>query len=273
MSAHHDANQELIQLIHQTYAKVSGNVIPWGTQTLTLFDAPLIGFASADDEIFKDFQSPSIVSPKHMTPSEWLPDAKSVISLFFPIAETIRVSNRSQSSMPSPEWLRARIEGQAFISAFMAEFTRWFTARGLSACVPALDPRFSQFTAAADTTGPTMFSNWSERHAAYACGLGTFSLSKGLITERGMAGRFASIIVSLPTEPTKRPYTDPYEYCIRCGACIPRCPVNAISLENGKDNLICRDWIGEVRKACDPRYGCGKCQTTVPCEYTNPSKR
>jgi epoxyqueuosine reductase len=42
-------------------------------------------------------------------------------------------------------------------------------------------------------------SSWSERHAAYAAGLGTFGLCDGLITARGKAVRFGSIISKLLT--------------------------------------------------------------------------
>ena len=71
--------------------------------------------------------------------------------------------------------------------------------KGIAACVPALDERFDVKIETKLTALKPDFhadSKWSERHAAYACGLGTFGLSKGLITEKGMAGRFASIIVS-----------------------------------------------------------------------------
>ena len=34
-------------------------------------------------------------------------------------------------------------------------------------------------------------------HAAYLCGLGTFGLSRGIITKPGMAGRFGSIMKTL----------------------------------------------------------------------------
>ena len=62
-------------------------------------------------------------------------------------------------------------------------------------------------------------SLWSERHAAYVCGLRTFGLSKGLITKKGIAGRFTSLITDLPLLADERAYTDVYEYCTRCGAC------------------------------------------------------
>ena len=86
---------------------------------------------------------------------------------------------------------------------------------------------------------PAYASTWSERHAAYVAGLGTFSLSKHLITEKGLCGRFGSVITDAPLEVTPRPYTDPYEYCTFCGACVPRCPARAISVEKGKTIKVC----------------------------------
>lgn len=119
----------------------------------------------------------------------------------------------------------------------------------------------------------TFGSNWSERHAAYVCGLGTFGLSKGLITEKGMAGRFASIIIDTEMIPDKRAYAGIYDYCTMCGACVRRCPAGAISKENGKNHNICNEWLQKMGKKYAPRYGCGLCQTKVPCESRIPGIR
>ena len=81
--------------------------------------------------------------------------------------------------------------------------------------------------------------------------LGTFGLSRGLITKRGMAGRITSIIINAEFEPDERPYTGIYDFCIRCGACALKCPVKAISMEYGKNNARlaypakprCRRWL------------------------------
>ena len=108
--------------------------------------------------------------------------------------------------------------------------------------------------------------SWSERHAAFACGLGTFGLSKGLITEKGVCGRFGSIITDLELPPDERNYKEVYEYCNMCGVCITHCPVNAISLDKGKNSSLCSKFLDEVREKHAPRYGCGKCQVSVPCE-------
>ena len=105
-------------------------------------------------------------------------------------------------------------------------------------------------------------------------GLGTFGLSTHLITRVGKAGRFGSIITTAEFEPTPRPYgEDPFAYCTRCGACTKRCPVDALTLEGGKDYQTCWVYMEETKIRFKPRYGCGKCQLLVPCETGIPNKR
>ena len=266
--------------ITEHFAGHSGNVVTAEMAAehpqvagLVMYDAPLMGVAAADDPLFERYKSWDVIAPFHMTPCEWLPGAKSVISLFFPLSQRVRASNRGAIDETSYEWLYARIEGQAFIAAFCAELAQWLKSCGARVCVPAADPRFG---VARGGEGPLasypgapkdlFASNWSERHAAFAAGLGTFSLTRGLITKRGMAGRFGSVIVDLPLEVSPRPYREPYEYCIRCGACARRCPAGAISLERGKEQAPCKAYLGRQKQLYAPRYGCGKCQTAVPCE-------
>jgi epoxyqueuosine reductase QueG len=117
-----------------------------------------------------------------------------------------------------------------------------------------------------------LVSNWSERHVAFVCGLGTFGLSKGLITEKGVAGRFSSIVTDMGLSPSVRPYEGLYDYCIFCGLCARRCPANAISLDTGKAHEPCEAFLNETRALFSPRYGCGKCQSGMPCESRIPAK-
>ena len=114
-------------------------------------------------------------------------------------------------------------------------------------------------------------SNWSERHVAYAAGLGTFGLSKGLITKKGTAGRCISIITDAVFEPDKRPYTGVYDYCSFCGVCARNCPAEAISKEEGKNHYRCSEFVNTTKAKHSPRYGCGKCQVKVPCENRAPN--
>ena len=124
-------------------------------------------------------------------------------------------------------------------------------------------------------------SMWSERHAAYAAGLGTFGLSDGLITPLGKAMRTGSVVARIHVPPTPRPYTEHHAYCLHfthgtCGRCIDRCPAGAITKE-GHDKVRCKTYLrGEVKTYIETTYGfegkgCGLCQTKVPCESGIPA--
>ena len=258
----------------ELYTMTGGNIvnIP-GKGEVLLYDPPLIGFAAASDAIFERYRQPEIIGQNYLHPSEWLPEAKTVAAFFFPFSERVRVSNRDDRMEPSPEWCYARVEGQEFIMKFMTGLQQRLRSRNIECCVPPADERFGIKFEPSLTGGEDDFhvdSRWSERHAAYACGLGTFGLSRGLISEKGMAGRYASIIISEEWEPSGRKYRGVDDYCSRCGACVQKCPVNAISLERGKNNIRCHAYVEKMKEKYAPRYGCGKCQVGVPCEFRIP---
>ena len=136
---------------------------------------------------------------------------------------------------------------------------------------PRIGPRFHFERGAVADPPPRFSSRFSERHAGFIAGLGTFGLCRGLITKSGMAVRLGSVITDAPLEPDKRPYNDIYEYCARCGACLRHCPAKAITFENGKDHPACSAFIDKVLEAeGGTYYGCGKCQVGVPCETSIP---
>ena len=234
-----------------------------------IYERPLIGCASADDPLWAEMKKPGVVGEFFMAPGEWLPGARSVISFFFPFTEQVRRSNAG-GALPSPLWLHGRIEGQRFLVKFAEDLAEAIRAEGGRAVVPVTDGRFDFNN---KERGMMFASNWSERHVAFISGLGTFGLSKGLITEKGVCGRFISLVTDLALEATPRPYTDIYEYCIKCGACARSCPVEAISLETGKAHPPCGRYQHEMGIKYAPRYGCGKCQVAVPCEHRNPKRK
>ena len=239
---------------------------------MRIFDEPLIGYASADDPYFAEAKKPGIIGAHFMTPSEWLPGAKTVIALFLPFTEQVRSANRQNMAWPADEWLHARIEGQAFQDKICLFAEGLLKKEGFSALAPMLDSRvILRNPLVSDKTKQDHYtSNWSERHAAYAAGLGTFGLSKGLITRKGVAGRYLSIITNASFEADKRPYTGVYDYCIKCGACARNCPPGAISVEKGKIHYPCWEFVETTKVKHNPRYGCGKCQVKVPCENKAP---
>ena len=218
--------------LRNLYALLPGNILPDHGEIdprcrgLRLFDAPVCGFSEADDPLYETYKTPGIIGPWFVTPSEWLSSARTVISLFFPISEEVRRSNGEASGGASIQWLYARYEGQKYIDHFMEVFSGWMTASGNETVVPSSSQKFGTIKAgkgnllAPGETVPadTFSSNWSERHAAYACGLGTFSLTRAVITEKGAAGRFASVITAAELPANRRNYSGVYDYCIRCGA-------------------------------------------------------
>lgn len=249
---------------------ISDNVVG-----LKIFEPPIFAFGSADDEQFENLNKQNANLKYHMLPEKWLPGSRTVISFFLPFSGELKESNKNDLHLPSEGWLHGRIEGQALINKLCIYLKDQLISAGYESLVPSLDGRF--WSKGNPGSGPALpeaafTSNWSERHVAYICGLGTFGLSKGLITRKGAAGRFGSIISALYLQPDKRDYTGIYDYCAMCGECVNRCPVKAISIENGKDHTLCSAFIDFTGKKFNPGYGCGKCQVDVPCENRIPVK-
>jgi epoxyqueuosine reductase QueG len=257
-------------------------------------DAPIVGFANGYDGMVERLKS--VVSPNHRTPleawreefpSERAPANLTVISFVLPFSEAVRKSNRREKE-PSVEWLSAKVYSEAILNDIQTGLISFLTAKGHLATAPS---RVSTFRIEYGLpSGPA--ANWSERHYGYAAGIGTFGLSRGLITKRGVAMRCASILTDAKLSPTPRPISHT-AYCQflesgDCGDCINRCPAGAISV-NGKDNNVCRAYLNTLeplaRKAIPSdilKYvsdrkltsitACGLCQTAVPCEHSIPPK-
>lgn len=241
------------------------------------FEGPLVGIAAADDPLFAEYQR--IIGPFHRTPREILENAASVVVWVLPVSANARMSNRREKNWPSREWAHTRHHGENFNSILRRHMIAWLEAAGHRALAPQLAPGWQQM----DESPVGIASTWSERHAAYAAGLGTFSLNDGLITCRGIAHRLGSVITDLSLNPTPRPWPDYHHNCLwfregSCGACIGRCPVGAITRQ-GHDKAACRGYVyGSVPGAVGAVYGvtqtgCGLCQTGVPCEDRIPAGR
>lgn len=131
-----------------------------------------------------------------------------------------------------------------FNSALRKQVVEQLERFGVQAVAPQLSPHWKK-----EQSPLYVFSSrWSERHAAYAGGLGTFGLCDGLITPRGKAHRLGSVVTRVHINPTLRPYKSHREYCLyffdgSCMACARRCPVGAIT-EKGHDKKKCWDHAG-----------------------------
>ncbi|GHU25737.1 (Fe-S)-binding protein [Betaproteobacteria bacterium] len=243
------------------------NALPEG-EHLTIWNAPLVGVAAADDPLFETLKTPGVVGPEHRSPGEWLPGAKSVISYFLPYTEPLRRGYPKKSPLPSLEWVSGRTHGEVFNNVIRRALFRLLEHYSAKALAPGIQLHYQ---------APGMIPMWSERHTAFIAGLGSFGIHGALITKQGASGRIGSIITDLELPPTPREYSAIYEYCPypahgTCGACIPRCPADAINPES-RDNLRCviqsRDTVGDFFRPLG-YHSCGHCLTWLPCAQQIP---
>ena len=248
------------------------------------WDDPLVGFADGKDPMFKKYKD--IIGDFHMTPAEVLAKAYPaeidensqvfVVSWILPVSKAARSSNRNQTELPSKLWSHTRNFGEICNMLLRDHVVQALRSRGYRAVAPFNSQHFRRL----EESPVGIASNWSERHVAHVCGLGTFGLSDGLITKRGKAIRCGSVATDMPLRPTARPYKTHNEYCLfytngKCRECIERCPAGAIT-EAGHNKEVCRDYLyNKVKKIINPMYsivtgGCGLCQVGVPCEECVP---
>lgn len=245
---------------------------------------PLVGFSSGTDPLYQEYKE-KYIGGFHWTPLEVFrlafPGTKvhgtdlTVISWILPQTGKTKSDVRKERLWPSESWARARIFGEEVNVKLRRHVVDKLRLAGIDAVAPVI---FHQWET--KISGRYNFaSTWSERHAAYAAGLGTFGLCDGLITPAGKAMRCGSVIAGIKIAPTPRPYKDYRAYCLfysrgTCRKCMDRCPAGALS-EAGHDKDKCLAYLKKTAEYVRSKfgfegYGCGMCQTSVPCESKIP---
>jgi ferredoxin len=250
------------------------------------WDAPLVGFSDGADPLYDFFKNdigefywtPADIFRMTFPEAEARPEDLTVISWILPQTGKTRQENRREQLFPAESWARSRIYGEMYNVKLALHLVGVLASAG----IPALAPSASPLWGWRDAEKYGIVSNWSERHAAYVSGLGTFGLCDGLITPKGKAMRCGSVVAMVRLEPTRRPYGSRFEYCSfltenGCGKCIERCPTGAITMV-GHSKEKCRKFLKIVsekslREFGFESYGCGLCQTGVPCESGIPVSR
>ena len=280
------SNEELELLIQQTYNSLEkNNFRTLGKAESPLFERPLVGVAAGGDPYY-DFLKEHI-GPFHWSPKEVFllkypqPVEASdlrVVSMAFPQTMESKLTQSKEKKCPSREWIVSRGEWEPLMQEFSGKLVARLEEMGIRSVSVDLVREFS--TETSETLG--LSSKWSHRHSAYLAGLGTFGLSEGLITEKGKAVRFTSLIIEAPLKITERPYQTHNEWCLyfangSCGLCMKRCPIGAITAD-GHDKAACEEyeeifaskyWPSDIDRG-DYILGCGLCQAGVPCQHKKP---
>jgi epoxyqueuosine reductase QueG len=233
----------------------------------TAWEEPLLGIAAAQDPLFARLKQ--AVRPTHSLPDDLLPGARTVIVYFLPFAAAVPRSNR-RGRHASREWAAAYVETNQLIGDLNGRLAAVLKQAGFRCACPPPTHNF-------DTE--TLMSDWSHKHVAYIAGLGTFGVHHLLITERGCAGRFGSLVTDAVLAPDTRPRG---EYCLHkhngtCRVCVKRCPSGALAFDTMGVPLLDRHRCyafclenAELFKDEGLADVCGKCSVAVPCARANP---
>ena len=295
-------NAELTQFLKKYFETSILNRLPEKFGGESIFSSPIIGVARGDDQIFENYKE--IIGFEHLTPLElWIAEGFEklpssnlrVISIVFPFSNKIRkesmnVIKYSQVILPAEIYCVGRNYANDFKKETCRQLIEFFKIKDYKAVAGMLSDSFSIMMK------KKFYSTWSERHIAFAAGLGTFSLHEGLITEIGCNIRLTSVVTDAPLEITHRKSENPYANCLyysrgTCRKCEERCPANAID-KNGHNKIKCGEYgkrierkminrIGSILKPHNRRInfqlrpasypvGSAFCQFEVPCMDKNP---
>jgi len=247
----------------------------------------MVGFSRGDDPYYEFLKAD--IGEFHWSPAEAFDLGKKeksssknlcVISIAFCQAQKTKELNAKETKEPTHRWLVSRSQWENVIEDISEKIVDEIESQGVKAVAIDHIREFSR--ARSEKYG--IASKWSHRHVAFASGLGTFGLSDGLITKKGKAVRFTTIIIESDIEADVREYEKHNEWCKfmqdgSCGDCIRRCPINAIT-KDGHDKEACQKYILYLRdkyiekkviKPDDMSAGCGLCQAGVACQDRAPT--
>ena len=227
-----------------------------------LIRTPLVAFASAQDPKYQELKT--LVGPWHQLPTDFLPDAQTVISYFIPFTKEVALAPKNEPD-GSPIWSEAYILINQHFHVVNQAVQDYLESQGYSAAqirpAKAYDPE-------------TFRAPWSHRSTAVIAGLAAFGANNLAITDKGSGGRFCSLITSAKLEPTRSAPKKRCPYFINggCGLCLKACPAGA--LDGGITNkAACQAELNknpERLQKKNARYIadiCGKCLSVCPLVY------
>lgn len=187
--------------------------------TITKYREPVIGFASAYDELYT--KASDIIGYDVLHPTNLLPEAQTVVSFFVPFDVAPVKYSRYREEMSNREWSLAYYELNLLIGKIMSHVIEALTEMGIKAVSEPVTENYDHVQ---------LTTKWPHKTSAFIAGLGTFGINRIIITPMGCAGRLGTVVLSEKITPTARP---DQENCLyrrdgKCGICVKRCPVQAL---------------------------------------------
>ncbi len=226
-----------------------------------LFREPLVGFSAADDERYPKLKE--TIGSWHLNPRELFPEAETVISYFVPFTKEVAEAPGS-SDQVSPLWGTSYAVLNSYFDKINAAVAEMLEAEGYASYAIQATHTYNE----AD-----MKSLWSHRSAAAAAGLGAFGANRMLISDKGCAGRYCTLLTAARLEPTRR---EPVQYCLyikngSCGKCFDVCPVHALH-PDGIDRPACQKVTRDNEQSLKAQGVsdadvCGRCVSVCPFAY------
>lgn len=181
----------------------------------SVWGAPLVGYADAMHPYIQSLRD--VISPTHGMPQDVMEDASIIVTYFVPFTRELARTNQRKGHLASPEWARTYEETNTMFGELNQFIVDFLTEQGYHAAVSSRAGTFDQ---------QELISDWSQRHIAYAAGLGTFGMNNMLITRKGCCGRYSTVVTNLDVTPGK-PLEE--ELCLyrkngTCGKCIAWSP-------------------------------------------------
>lgn len=239
------------------YPKYQNTKSKWGE--------PLISYADADDKEFYILKE--IVSPTHSLPTDFLPEAKTVVTYFIPFDEAIVNSNIKEKHC-SKEWGIAYIETNKLILDLNTFVMNELEKIGYKSNVIPATHNFDE---------KKLISDWSHRHVAVIAGLGTFGINNMIITEKGCCGRVGSFVTDIIIKPTPKIKGENclYKSMNICNKCVEKCVNDALQIEFFNRHKCYEMCLENDRYHSDLGLVdvCGKCIVNLPCSIKNPRNR
>jgi len=158
-------------------------------------------------------------APATHRPGDILPGARSVVTF------TYKLNNGAVENLPKTrnQYMLEFTAANQILTQAAHKITRFFEDKGFVSIGIGPEADIGDYA--------RLKGDFSHKHSAVICGLGTFGINNILLTEKaGPRVRLASVIT---TATLQYSHAVPESSCISCGECVARCPSGALSRWEG----------------------------------------